>query len=154
MAITQNGWFNDTYVRALNNDIALDLGDTTPGVYKGALFKSAVTPNFSQANPAYGSSPWNANETSGPGYTAGGADLTVVSFGELATTNKVGWKFQPVEWTETTIEAEGLLIYCPSLSNVAVLFRWFEELKDTADGTLSITFHSDGAWRNVLRNTA
>lgn len=154
MAITQDGWFNHTYTAALSNDIALDLSDTTPGTFKGALFQLGLTPNFSQTSPAYGSSPLNANEASGPGYTAGGANLTVTGFGELAATNKVGWKFSPVSWTETTIEAAGLLIYAPSLSNAAVLLRFLGQTYSTADGEFSITFHSDGAWRNVLRTTA
>ncbi len=154
MAITQDGWFNDTMTKALANDIALDLGDTTPGAFKGALFETALTPNFSQTNPAYGSSPYDANETSGPGYTAGGVDMTVTAWGELSAANKLGWRFSPIEWTESTITAEGLLIYVPSLSSRAVLLRWLGQEYGTADGTFTITFHADGVWRQVLRTTA
>lgn len=155
MAITQDGWFNDTMAKALSNTIALNLADTTPGTYKGALFEESASPNFSQSNPAYGSAPLDENESEGPGYTAGGLDLTVTSFGELAgAANKLGWKFSPVEWTESTIDAAGLLIYVPSLSGRAVLLRSFLGTYSTADGTFSLTFHSDGAWRQVLRNTA
>lgn len=155
MALSQDGWFNDTMVKALSNTIALNLADTTPGTYKGALFQTALTPNFSQTNPAYGSSPYNANETSGPGYSAGGSNLTVTSFAELGTAaNKLGWKFSAISWTESTISAEALLIYVPGLSSRAVLLRWFGQTYTTADGTLSITFATDGAWRQVLRNAA
>ncbi|MEU6725461.1 hypothetical protein ABZ917_17275 [Nonomuraea wenchangensis] len=154
MALTQDGWFNDTMIKALSNDIALDLGDTTPGVFKAALYEESVTPDFSQVNPAYGVAPLNSGESSGPGYTAGGADLTVVSFAELAgAANKLGWKFSPVSWTESTIDAAGLLIYVPSLSSRAVLMRFLGQTYSTADGTFSITFHSDGVWRQVLRAT-
>ncbi|MGA4989861.1 hypothetical protein [Nonomuraea bangladeshensis] len=155
MALTQDGWFNDTMIKALSNDIALDLSDTTPGAFKGALYEESASPNFSQSNPAYGVAPLNADESSGPGYTAGGADLTVLSFAELASAaNKIGWKFSPVSWTESTISAAGLLIYVPTLSNRAVLLRWFGQQYDTADGTFSITPASDGVWRQVLRNSA
>lgn len=154
MAITQDGWFNHTYVQALSNDIALDLSNTSPGVYKGALFQDALTPNFSQSNPAYGSAPFDEDESVGPGYTTAGQDLTVVSFGELAVANKIGWKFEPVSWAETTIEAAGLLIYAPSLSDLAVLLRAFGQTYQTADGNFELTFHADGVWRNVLRTTA
>lgn len=155
MALTQDGWFNSTMVAALSNDIALDLGDTTPGTFKGALFEAAASPNFSQSSPAYGSSPLDSSESSGPGYTAGGADLTVVSFAELSgAANKIGWQFDEVEWTESTIEAAGLLIYVPSLSNRAVLMRVFSQTYGTADGVFSVAFHADGVWRQVLRTSA
>ena len=155
MALSQDGWFNDTMVKALSNTIALNLADTTPGTFKGALFEESASPNFSQVNPAYGTAPLDSDESDGPGYTAGGEDLTVVSFAELAgATNKLGWKFEPVEWTESTIDAAGLLIYVPSLSNRAVLLRSFQQTYGTADGTFSVTFHSDGVWRQVLRSAA
>jgi hypothetical protein len=154
VAITQDGWFNDTMVKALSNTIALNLADTTPGAFKGALFEESASPNFSQTDPAYGTAPLDSDESSGPGYTAGGEDLTVTSFAELAgATNKIGWRFEPVEWTESTIDAAGLLIYVPSLSNRAVLLRSLGQTYSTADGTFSISFHADGVWRQVLRNT-
>lgn len=155
MALTQDGWFNSTMVAALSNDIALDLSDTTPGAFKGALFEESASPNFSQSNPAYGTAPLDSGESSGAGYTAGGADLTVTSFAELSgAANKLGWAFDPVEWVESTIDAAGLLIYVPSLSNRAVLMRTFNGTYTTADGLFTITFHADGVWRQVLRNSA
>ncbi|MBG0828563.1 hypothetical protein HS041_12365 [Planomonospora sp. ID67723] len=153
----QDGWFSDTYIKALSNDIALDLGDTTAGTNKGALFTGSVssgTIDFDATNPAYGSSPFNANEASGPGYTAGGINMTVTSFAVLATANKVGWKFSTLLWTATTITAEGLLVYVPGLSNRAVLYRWFGQAYPTSDGDFQITFHADGIWREKLRGTA
>jgi hypothetical protein len=155
VAITQDGWFNDTMVKALSNTIALNLADTTPGAFKGALFEESASPDFSQVDPAYGTAPLDSDESNGPGYTAGGEDLTVVSFAELAgATNKIGWKFDPVEWMESTIDAAGLLIYVPDLSSRAVLLRSLGQTYSTADGTFSISFHADGVWRQVLRNTA
>ena len=155
MALTQDGWFNDTMIKALSNDIALDLSDTTPGIFKGALYEVTATPNFSQANPAYGTAPLDSGESSGPGYTAGGEDLTVTGFAEISgAANKIGWQFAEVEWTESTIDAGGLLIYVPSLSNRAVLLRSFGGEYSTADGTFSVSFHADGVWRQVLRSAA
>lgn len=154
MAFDQDAWFSDTYVKTVRQTITIDLGNTTPGTFKGALFTATVVPDFSQTNPAYNSSPWNAGQASGPGYTAGGNSLTVVSFAELATANKIGWKFSPTTWSSATIAAEGLHIYAPGLSNRSFLFRWFGQSYDSSDGDYSITFHADGAWRTVLRNTA
>ncbi|MEV8637801.1 hypothetical protein AB0395_39755 [Streptosporangium sp. NPDC051023] len=145
--------FNDTWVKALSNTIALNLADTTPGTYKGALFTGSATPNMSQTNPAYGTSPWSTgNESSGPGYTAGGVSMTVTSFAELAgATNKIGWKFSTISWTSTTITAEGLLVYVPGLSSRAVIFRWFGQPYLTSDGDFQVAFHTDGILREKLR---
>ncbi|MFN2636916.1 MAG: hypothetical protein ABR585_07820 [Gemmatimonadaceae bacterium] len=154
MTFSQDAWFNDSYVKTMRQTITIDVGSTTPGLFKGALWQGSITPDFSQTNPAYNASPWDSGQTSGPGYTAGGQDLTVVSFAELSTANKVGWKFSPVVWTATTLAAEGLLIYAPSLSNRAFLFRWLTQEYTTSDGDLTATFHTDGAWRTVLRTTA
>jgi hypothetical protein len=154
VAFTQDAWFNDSYVKTFRQQITIDVGSTTPGLFKGALWQGSITPDFSQASPAYNASPWDSGQTTGPGYTAGGADLTVTSFAELGSAaNKIGWKFSPVSWTATTLAAEGLLIYAPSLSNRAFLFRYFGQEYTTSDGDLTITFHSDGAWRTVLRTT-
>lgn len=155
MAITQDGWFVDTYIKALSNDIALDLSDTTPGAFKAALFQAAVTPDFGQSNPTYGSAPFNANESSGTGYTAGGEDLTVTGWGVLTAANKVGWTFDTILWADSTISAEGLLVYCPSLSSRAVIFRWFGQTYTTEAGDFEISWDAEGgAWRNVLRDSA
>lgn len=155
MAITQDGWMNDTFVKTFRQQITIDVGSTTPGVFKGALWTGSVTPDFSQTNPAYGSSPWNSGETSGPGYTAGGNDLTVTSFAELAgVANKVGWRFAATSWTSATISAEGLLVYAPGLSNKVFLLRWFGAAFDATDGTFSVTADTTGIWRTVLRNAA
>jgi hypothetical protein len=152
----QDAWFNDTLIKALSNDIALDLSDTTPGAYKGALFEESVgsgSPNWNQTNPAYGSSPWNADEASGPGYASGGLDMTVLSFADLAATNKVGWTLDELTWTGATFAAAGLLIYVPSLSNKAVIFRAFGQSYDASDGDYSVAW-AESAWRTVLRSAA
>ncbi|MFB4280856.1 hypothetical protein ACBJ59_36590 [Nonomuraea sp. MTCD27] len=155
MAITQDAWFVDTFTKLMRQTITLDPGGTTPGLFKGALFTGTVVPDFNQSNPAYGVSPLNAGESSGPGYTAGGMNLTVASFGTLTATNKVGWRFNTVTWTATTLSSEGLLIYVPSLSNRAAVLRSFDGVKTTSDGDFEIAFDTEGgAWRVVLRNTA
>lgn len=155
MAITQDAWFVDSYVKRMRNQTAIDVGDTTPGLFKGALYTGTVVPDFSQVNPAWNVAPWNVGESSGPGYVSGGQNLTVISFAQLAgATNKVGWRFSTITWTSTTLSAEGLLIFAPSLTNKNFLFRWFEGVKTTSDGDFEIQWHADGAWRNVLRNAA
>lgn len=154
MAITQDAWFIDSYTKVMRQSVTIDLGSTTAGLFKGALFTGTVVPDFTQTNPAWNASPWNSGESSGPGYTAGGQDLTVASFGVLTDTRKVGWRFNTITWTSTTLSAEGLLIYAPGLSNRAFVFRWFNGIKTTSDGDFEIAFATEGgAWRTVLRDT-
>lgn len=150
MSIDRDAWFVDTFTKIGRNLIAADLGDTTPGIYKGALFQTALVPSLSASNPAYGSSPYNANESSGAGYTAGGADLTVVSYGELSAAGRVGWKFGVVSWADATITAAGLLVYCPTLSNRLFIMRAFGSSKFSEEGLFEITFHDDGIVRHPL----
>jgi hypothetical protein len=154
VAITQDGWYNDTLIKALSNDLALDLSNTTPGIFKAALFQSTLTPDFSATSPAYGTAPYDDDEAAGPGYTAGGLDVTVTSFGETAAANKVGWALEELSWTGATIEAAGLLVYVPSLSDVAVLLRAFGQSYAAEDGEYSVAFATDGIWRTVLRTSA
>jgi len=151
----QDAWFNDTFVKALNGDIALGLGITSPGRFWGALFTDQAEPDFSQINPAYGTAPLEFGESSGAGYTAGGAALTVVSWGQLSEPNKVGWRFATVSWEESTISASGLLVYIPSMSNKAVICRAFGGTYATEDGTFEISWGADGGtWRIPLRAAA
>lgn len=154
----QDGIFSDSWIKKMRGSISLDLGDTTPGLFKGALYTGSVaagTIDFDQTNPAYGSSPWNAGESSGPGYTAGGKNITVASFGVLAgTANKVGWKLASLLWPGTTITADGILIYVPGLSGRAWAFRTFGQSYPTSDGDFEVGFHADGAWREKLRAVA
>jgi hypothetical protein len=154
VAISQDGWFNDTLIKALSNDIALDLSNTTPGIFKGALFQSSLDPDFSASSPAYGSAPYDDDEAAGPGYTAGGLDMTVTSWGEVSgSANKVGWILEDLSWTGATIEAAGLMIYVPSLSDTAVLIRAFGQTYAAEDGEYSVSA-SNGIWRTVLRTSA
>ena len=155
MAFDQHAFFSDTYTKLVRQTISIDVGSTTPGLFKGALYQATVVPNFSQTNPAYNVAPWNVGETTGPGYTAGGNSLTVTSFAELAgVANKVGWKFQTTTWTSATIAADGLLIYAPSLSNRSFIFRWFGQSYDSSNGDYEINFHTEGAARWMLRDAA
>jgi hypothetical protein len=150
MAITSDGWFVDTYVKAWNNDIALDLGDSTPSAFKLAMFLNTLTVDFSQSNPAYGSAPFDASEVSGTGYSAGGLALTSLAFNEL-TAGVVRWDFANLSWASSTITAaKGCLIYATALSNRAVLFRNFGAEYGTNDGTFAINLHADGIAKSLV----
>lgn len=147
MAITRDLLFLDTQLKALTNQIALDLDDASAGAFKIALFQDSITPDASQTNPAYGSSPFNSGEVSGAGYSAGGIALTSVVFEELpGSPGWMRWDFDNPSWASSTItDAKGALFYATSLSNRAVLFRSFIQEYSSEDGTFTINLHADGA---------
>ena len=143
-----DGVFVDTIVQALTNAIALDV---TGGSPKVAMFQDSVTPDFSQVGPAYGSSPWNAGEVSGSGYTAGGLAVTV-TFGELGSTGASMLDITPdPQWTTATItNARGFLLYYSGLSNRGLLVRTFGADYSSIAGDFTVQIHANGAWNNQL----
>lgn len=150
MAIT-DGVFVATYVDALNNTIALNLSSAS--AFKMALFTNSLAPNFSQAGAAYGTSPLNASEISGTGYTAGGVALAGAVFEELSgSPGTARWTFtSPVQWTSSTItNVRGGLFYVPGISSRAILLRTFGQDYSTQSGDLTVNLHSDGVWKNGL----
>lgn len=82
MAVTASGLFVLTWKDFWDNsDVVMDWVNDT---IKMALFNNSITPNFS-TNTAYGAAPFNANEISGTGYTAGGASLGSKTVSESPT---------------------------------------------------------------------
>jgi hypothetical protein len=148
VAITQDILYVDTVVKTFTQSVALNLGSAS--AFKGAMFTNSVSPNASATNPAYGSSPWNANEVSGTGYTAGGLAMTSAAFIEHpSSAGSVRWDADDLVWTGATItNARGLLIYVPGLSNRAVVLRAFGSDYSSADGNFSVIFHAtDGIFK-------
>ncbi|MEU8035715.1 hypothetical protein [Streptosporangium sp. NPDC049078] len=152
MAFTRSFAFVDPQVQWHNAAITLDYGDTTPGVYMGALWTDTITPLPSQATPKYGVAPWDSGEVAGaaPGYDTGGLPLPVLSFAELVgTPGKAAWLVDPLLWTEATFEASGLLAYRAS-DDLALVFHWFGPLGpyDAADGDYEVVPDpTEGFWR-------
>ncbi|MEV0830868.1 MULTISPECIES: hypothetical protein [Streptosporangiaceae] len=141
MAISASGLFLPTWMDALDTtQLALDLDLDT---HKVALFTDSVSPNFS-TNTAYGVSPWNANEVSGTGYTAGGALLTGTTVADVSGTLR--WDASDVSWTSSTITgAKGALIYADALvgDNAIVLVNLGSSYSTSA-GTLLISWSANG----------
>lgn len=113
---------------------AFNFGTGTTQVFKIALFTSAA--NLSAATTAYST----ANESTGAGYTAGGAILTIsqvpTTDGTTALIN-----FSNVTWTATTLTARGALIYkADGITNPAIAVVNFGEDKQTNSGDFIIDF--------------
>lgn len=153
MPLTHHLWFVDTFVKMATNQIALNLGDPTPGAFKLSLLLDTITIDPSQVNPAYGTAPFDAHEPVGAGYTAGGIDLEDAVFEEMAAAaGWVRWDFSNVAWTASTItDAAGGLFHVPGLSGRAVMVRPFGAPYSTNDGQLALNFHTEGIAKSNLR---
>jgi hypothetical protein len=141
MAVTASGLFVPTFVATLNGtQLALDLTLTT---HKLALFTNTVTPNFT-TDTAYAVAPYNANEVSGTGWSAGGVALTGTTF--VGSAGTAIWDANDVSQPTTTLaNARCALIYADALAgNNAICLVDFGADYSTTAGTLGITWATGG----------
>lgn len=138
MAITASGLFFITIEGLFRNTIGtvnLEAEDN-----KLAMFTNSITPNF-DTNTVYGSAPYNANEVSGTGYTAGGQLVTTTELTVSAGT--MIYSADDVEWAASTItNARGGLLYADAASNEAILLVDFGADYSTTSGLFSIQWNS------------
>lgn len=143
MAVTASGLFYLTFRDMLQNDSATDLlADTN----KLALFTNSITPAF-DTNTAYGAAPYNANEVSGTGYSAGGVaianDTITVSSGTLI------YDGDDSSWTTATFSSVrcGLLwddtITTPTADPAICLINFGADFAVTA-GTFTVQYAAGG----------
>lgn len=142
MAVTVSGLYLPTWIDVLDTtQLALDLDLET---HKVALFNNTITPNFS-SDTAYGVAPYNANEISGTGYTAGGATLTGTTVTE-SPTGTLMWDASDVSWAASTLTGvRCALIYADALAgnNAIVLVNFGADYATTA-GTLAVQWAAGG----------
>lgn len=144
MAITVSGLFVATWTDVLDTtQLAVDLDLET---HKVAMFTNSITPNFS-SDTAYGVAPYNANEVSGTGYTAGGTVLTSTALSE-SPTGTIMYDAADTSWASSTItNARGALIYADALAgNNALLLINFGADYSTSNGTFTIQYAATGVF--------
>ena len=142
MSVTASGLYITTWTDILDTtQLAIDLDLET---HKVAMFTDTVTPNFS-TDTAYGAAPYNANEVSGTGYTAGGTALTTTALSE-SPTGTIKWDADDTAWTTSTItNAKFALIYADaSAGNNAIVGINFGSNFSTTAGTFTIQWASGG----------
>ena len=142
MAVTVSGLFLPTWIDVLDTtQLALDLDLET---HKVAMFTNSIPPNFS-SDTAYGVSPYNANEVSGTGYSAGGTALTTTTVSE-SPTGTIKWDADDTSWSSSTItNARCALIYADALAgNNAIVLVNFGADYSTVSGTFTIQWASGG----------
>ena len=115
---------------------------TSGDVFKIALYTSSA--NLSSATTAYTTS----GESSGTGYTAGGATLTNLGTSLSGTTAYLSW--DNYTWTSATISAAGALIYNSSRNNAAVAVLSFGATYSSTNGNFTITFPANTSSTAVI----
>lgn len=142
MAVTASGIYVATIVDVFDDtQLGLDLSSETQ--LKVALFSNSITPNFT-TDTAYGASPYDANEVSGTGYTAGGATLTTTTF--TASSGSTTFDAADSSWTSSTLTGiRAALVYGEGLTgdNAVVLLDLGQDYATSA-GTFLLQYSASG----------
>jgi hypothetical protein len=113
MAFPASGLFVQSFMKSFDaTQLALNLVLTT---HKVALYTNAITADLT-ADVGYSAAPWNANEVTGTGYTAGGNLLGTPTFAHTGT-GIVMWDAVDPSWATSTITARGALYYADALAS-------------------------------------
>ncbi len=140
MAFPSSNWFRKLIEDALENTAAIDLNADT---MKCALFTDSITGTFNfDTNTAYNVSPWNANEVSGTGYTAGGA--TLATPGVTISAGVLAFDAADASWTTSTITARGGLVYDDTTADAALAAVNFGADFSSTAGTFTVQWHASG----------
>jgi hypothetical protein len=146
VAFSASGLYVKTFLDVFDvTQLAIDLDSETQ--HRGAMFTNTVVVDYS-VDTAYGVAPYNANEVSGTGYTAGGELLTGTTFVESGTAGTVKFDATDLQWLSSTItNARGLLVYADGLAgNNAEVGITFGADFSTNNGTFLVQFHANGIY--------
>lgn len=141
-AVTASGLFVTTFIDILDTtQLAVDLDLET---HKVALFNNSITPNFS-TDTAYGVAPYNTNEVTGTGWSAGGVALTGTTVTE-SPTGTLMWDANNVAQTGVTVSnARAGLIYADALvGNNAICLVNFGADYSATNGNFNINWNAAG----------
>ena len=154
MAITQAVCtsFKQELLQGIHNFTSGSGGGTTTTTGSGNAFKVALY--TSSASLGAGTTAYSGtNESSGTGYSAGGAALTNVTPTTSSTTALTD--FSDVTWTSSSITARGAVIYNSSTAagsaNRAVLVLNFGSDKVSSSGDFTITFPTADSSSAIIR---
>jgi len=112
---TPSGLFVQTFMKSFDaTQLAVQLTLTT---YKVALYTNSVVSPDLTADVGYSAAPWNANEVTGTGYTAGGYTLANTTFTHTGSGVVMWDNTVDPNWTTATITARGGLYYADPLTN-------------------------------------
>lgn len=120
-----------------------DFDNPGGNTFKIALYTSTAT--LGASTTAYSAT----DEVTGTGYTAGGNTLTSVSPTTSGTTAYVD--FADTTWANSTITANGALIYNANSSNASCVVLAFGSDKSSSNGDFTIVFPTANATDAIIR---
>jgi hypothetical protein len=136
-SLIQSATIRDSF----KNTIALNFGGTTPDTINVALYNNTGTPAQDTDPATYNVAPYNANEVTGTGWSAGGVALTSPTMTLVAG---VGVQFGAgnVSVASTTLtNVRGCLIYDNTLTpKAAIMAITFGADYSTVNGTFAINW--------------
>jgi len=119
--------------------------DLSAATFKIALFNVAYAGSQIDGTPVYGSAPWNANEASGSGYTAGGEPIGTAAVSQDDTNDRAKWDDDgsDVLWTSlATNTIQTAVLYNTAVAN-EVCIIW-EIGTNSNGGNYTLQFHTNG----------
>jgi len=141
MAITASGLYYATWLDVVDDtNLTIDLGLET---HKGALFTDTVAPNFG-TDTAWNVSPYDANETSGGSWSAGGIALTGTTLSDESGSLTLDATDVSVATTDIT-SAMGYLLYADAEADEAIVLVDFTSAVSTVNGTFEIVWTAAGS---------
>jgi len=133
----------------------VDLRDTTQlavdydlDTHRGALWTDTGTYDLT-TDTAFGVAPWNANEASGAGYTAGGALVTGTVFTHISGGN-LRFDANDTTWTTVTVTSvRGIMLYADALAgNNGLMVINFGGLFTVTAGNFNVQWAANGIWEH------
>jgi hypothetical protein len=145
MAVSGSGLFCATILDVFDATGTVINLITPSTAHKWAMFTNTITPNFT-TDTAYAVAPYNANEVSGAGYTAGGTVVASPTF--TASAGIVTYDQADTSWAASTItNARAGLLYADALAgNFAICLVDFAADYSTVNGTFLITWNALGVF--------
>ncbi len=143
MAITTGGLFYITFRDALDTgQLAIDLELET---HKLALFTDTLAPTFA-TDTKWNVSPYDANETSGGSWSAGGNAVLTTSTLSVENSEDLTWDCDDVSVGTTDITAAMCgVAYADALADELLVLIDFVTAVTTVNGTFEITWTAPGS---------
>ena len=127
---------------AIPDQAKIDLlpgGAHQPGdSYRCALYENTAT--LDATTPTY----TILGEIAGTGYVAGGASLTGFTVFDDTGSNSIVIQFDPVQWTSSTFNADGFIIYNTSKANKIMVIVAFGQTWYVTAGTFLLNLNAPG----------
>lgn len=144
MAFPTSNWFRQCFIIATTAPVATSTFDWNASP-KAALFTDTITGTFAfDTDTKYGTTPWDANEVVGSGYTAAGQALATPTC-TISPAGTIMYDADDTAWTTSTITARGSLSYDSQAGSLYALVahNFGGDFTSTA-GTFTIAWNALG----------